>query len=188
MKAHAHFRTITGIQSGPDAFNKSTFVMTLLTILGVTEILCSFRLVLEGIMGKEMSQLSRLIFLERLLANRFALSDAEDNNCGPLNRGGIVDLPMLRTLLAIRLKSQELRFWEVTDSFVLVEYASLAASTTLLQLLHAYLNFQRNFLKIKRIYSVGKNKKSDFYELWQKLKQLKTMKKSKAWPDIYEEG
>ena len=68
MKVHAHFRTIIGIQSGPDAFDESTFVMALLTILGVTEILCSFRLVLEGIMGKEMSQLSRLIFLERLLA------------------------------------------------------------------------------------------------------------------------
>ena len=29
------FRTTTGIQSGPDAFDESTFVMTFLTILGV---------------------------------------------------------------------------------------------------------------------------------------------------------
>ena len=43
------FRTTTGIQSEPDAFDKSRLVMTFLTILGVTEILCSFRLVLEGI-------------------------------------------------------------------------------------------------------------------------------------------
>ena len=36
------FRTTTGIQSGPDAFDKSRFVMTsLITISGVTEILCS---------------------------------------------------------------------------------------------------------------------------------------------------
>ena len=42
------FRTTTGIQSGPDAFVKSRFIMTFLTILRVTEILCSFRLVLEG--------------------------------------------------------------------------------------------------------------------------------------------
>ena len=42
------FRTVTGIQLGPDAFVESRFVMTFLTILGVTEILCSFRLVLEG--------------------------------------------------------------------------------------------------------------------------------------------
>ena len=34
-----------------------------------------------------------------------------------LNRGGIADLPLLRTLLAIRQKSQEPSFWEV-DSFV----------------------------------------------------------------------
>ena len=46
------FRTATGIQSGPDTFNESRFVMTLLTILGVTAILFSFRLVLEGKSGK----------------------------------------------------------------------------------------------------------------------------------------
>ena len=42
------FRTTTGIQSKPDAFDDSGFVMTYLFILGVTEILCSARLVLEG--------------------------------------------------------------------------------------------------------------------------------------------
>ena len=50
------FRTITGIQSGPDAFDKSTFDMTFLTMLGVTEILCSFILVLEGKTGKEIPE------------------------------------------------------------------------------------------------------------------------------------
>ena len=43
---------ITGIQSGPDAFDESKFVMTFLTILGVMEILCNFRLVLEGKTGR----------------------------------------------------------------------------------------------------------------------------------------
>ena len=42
------FRTTTAIQLGPDAFDESRFVMTFLNILGVAEILCSFRLVLEG--------------------------------------------------------------------------------------------------------------------------------------------
>ena len=42
------FRTTTGIQSGPDAFGKSRFIMTFLTILGVTEIMCSFKLVLAA--------------------------------------------------------------------------------------------------------------------------------------------
>ena len=135
------FRTTTGIQSGPDAFDKSRFVMIFLTILGVMEILCSFRLVLEGKTGKEIPESSRFEFLEKFLANNFALSDAEDNTSGPLNRGGIADLPLLRTLLAIRQKSRESSFWEVMDSFVLVAYASLAALRTLLQRLLDCLNF-----------------------------------------------
>ena len=76
--------------------------MTFLTKLGITEILCSFRLVLVGKTGEEMLESSRLEFLEKFSANNFALSDAEDNTSSPLNRGGIVDLPLLRTLLAIR--------------------------------------------------------------------------------------
>ena len=58
--------------------------MTFLTILGVTEILCSFRLVLEGKTGKEIPESSRLEFLEKFSANNFALPDAEDNTSGPL--------------------------------------------------------------------------------------------------------
>ena len=77
----------------------------------------------------------------RVQRNNFALSDAEDNTSGPLNRGGKADLPSLRTLLAIRKKSREPSFWEVMDSFVLLAYASLAASRTLLQRLLACLNF-----------------------------------------------
>ena len=68
--------------------------------------ICSFRLVLEGKTGKEIPE-SRLEFLENFLAKDFALSDAEDNTSGSLNRGGIADLPLLRTLLAIHQKSQE---------------------------------------------------------------------------------
>ena len=96
------FRTTTGIQSGPDAFDESRFIMIFLTILGVMEILCSFRLVIEGRTGKEIPESSRFEFLEKFLANNFALSDAEDNTSGPLKKGGIADLPLLRTLLAIR--------------------------------------------------------------------------------------
>ena len=105
------------------------------------ETLCSFRLVLDKKTGKETPESSRLEFLEKFSANNFALSDAEDNTSGPLNRGGIADLPLLRTLLAIRQKSREPRFWEVMDSFVLLAYASLAASRTLLQQLLACLKF-----------------------------------------------
>ena len=115
--------------------------MTFLTILGVTETFCSFRLVLERKTGKEISDSSRLEFLEKFSVNIFALSDAEVNTSGPLNRGGIPDLPLLRTLLAICQISRQPSFWEVMDSFVLLAYASLAASRTYLQQLLAYLNF-----------------------------------------------
>ena len=79
--------------------------MTFLTVLGVRKILCSFRVVLEGKTGQEIPESSKLEFLEKFSANNFALSDAEDNISGLLNRGGIADLSLLRTLLAIHLKS-----------------------------------------------------------------------------------
>ena len=54
MKSSAQFfRATTGIQSGPDAFDKSAFIMTFLSILGFTEILRSFRLAIEGKTHKE---------------------------------------------------------------------------------------------------------------------------------------
>ena len=44
--------------------------MTFLTILGVMEILCSFRLILEGETGKEVPESSRLEFLETFLLHQ----------------------------------------------------------------------------------------------------------------------
>ena len=116
------------------------------------EILCSSRLVLEAKTGKEITQSSK--FLEKFSAKNFALSDAEDSTSESLNRGGIADLLLLRTLLAIRQISREPSFWEVMYAFVLSGYASLAPSRTLLQQLLSCLNY----------------KKSDFYELWQQHK------------------
>ena len=106
----------------------------------VTEILCSFKLVLEGKSDKEIPESSRLEFLKKFSAKNYGLSDAEGNTSRPLNRGCIADLPLLRTLLAICQKSQEASFWEVMNSFVLLAYVSLAASRTLLQQLLASLN------------------------------------------------
>ena len=115
--------------------------MIFLTTLGVMEILCSFRLVLEGKTGKEIPESSRLEFLEKFLGNNFALSDEEDNTSGALNRGGIVDLPLLRLLNSNSPNPQEPSFWEVMDSFGLVAHTSLAASRTFLQQLLACVNF-----------------------------------------------
>ena len=73
--------------------------------MGVREILCDFRLVLEGKTVKEIPESSRLEFLQKFSANNFALSDGEDNTSRLLNRRGIASLPLLKTLLAIRQKS-----------------------------------------------------------------------------------
>ena len=80
--------------------------MTFLTILGVIEVLCSFKLVLEEKSGREIPESSRLEFSERFSANNFVLSDAENNTSGPLNTRDIADFPLLRTLLVIH-KSPE---------------------------------------------------------------------------------
>ena len=93
------FRITTEIKSGPYTFNESRLVMTFLTILGITEILCGFRLVLEEKTGKKIPEL--LEFLKKFSVGNFALSEAENNTSGLLNRGGIADLPLSRTLLAI---------------------------------------------------------------------------------------
>ena len=107
--------------------------MTFLIIFGVKEILCCLRLNLERKTSKEIPESSRFAFLEKFPANDFALSDAEDSTSGPLDRGGIADLPLLMTLLAIHQKAQESSFWEVMDSFALLAYSSLAAPRTQLQ-------------------------------------------------------
>ena len=45
-----------------------------------------------------MPGLSGLEFLKKFLGINFALSHAEDNTSGPLNRGGIADLPLLKII------------------------------------------------------------------------------------------
>ena len=142
MKIQAHNSLEAPLEYNQDQMPR--FAMIFLTILGVTEISCSFRLVLERKMSKEIPESSRLEFLEKFLANNFALSDAEDNNSRPSNRGGIADLP-LKTLLAICQKSQGPSFWEVIDYFVLLAYASLSASRTFLQRLLTCLNFPLDY-------------------------------------------
>ena len=47
-----------------------------------------FQISYRGETGKKIPESSRLEFLEKFSANNFALSDAEDNTSGSLNRGG----------------------------------------------------------------------------------------------------
>ena len=85
------FRTTTGILLAQDASDRSRLVITFLTHLGDTKILCSFRLVLQKKTGKQIPGLSRLEFLEKFSVNNFDLSDAEDSTSRSLNRVGIAD-------------------------------------------------------------------------------------------------
>ena len=81
----------------------------------------------------------RLEFSEKFSANSASVL---------LNRGGIAYVCFLRALLAICQQSWELSFWEMMDCFVLLAYASLAASRTLFNasLSELYLKFRRFIL------------------------------------------
>ena len=97
----------------PDAFDESRFVMTFLTILGVMEILCSFRLVVEG---------------KKFFSNSFALSDAEDNASGPLNRENVADLPCWKHYYQFATGPESHVFRKVMNYIVLIAYAYLFGS------------------------------------------------------------
>ena len=69
-----------------------------------------FKLGLEGKAGKERPESSRSEFLEMILGNNFALSDAEDNISGPLNCGGIADLSFFESTISNSLKILRAKF------------------------------------------------------------------------------
>ena len=74
---------------------------------------------------------------------------------GPLNSGGIADLLLLRTLLAIHQKSREPSFWEKMDSFVSVAYA-------------LYFRFRRFILLVqtKKVISMNYGSSTSCWKLW----------------------
>ena len=146
-------------------------------ILGVTEISCSFRLVLEVKAGKGIPESSRLEFLEKFLTRNFHLSDAEGNNSRPLDRRVIADLSSFRILLTICQKF----YWSFISIWKFGNFKNTFATITYLSEL--YIWFRRFILLVEM-----KNEKSDFYELWQHHKQLNTMGMNETWPDIYDEG
>ena len=90
MKVQAHSSLEPPLEYNQDALDESRFAMTFLTIFRVIDILCSLALQVKT--EKEIPESSKLEFLEKILANNFALSDAEHNTSGPLNRGCIADL------------------------------------------------------------------------------------------------
>ena len=89
-------------------------------------------------------------------------------------------IPIEKTPL-LRSDRKVSSFWEV---IVLLAYASLAASRTLLQQLLVCPNFP---LYSEDFILLVKNNKSDSHELSQQHKQLKTMEMSEAWPDTFDD-
>ena len=83
--------------------------------------------------------------LEKLLANYFALSDAEDKQ---LISGGIADLSLLRTLFAIRQKLWGLSFWEVIlSSFISIRrFGSFKSPVATLQVKPFKFKRRRKFI------------------------------------------
>ena len=148
------------MQSGPDAIDRSRFIMIFVTILEVTEI-CLFRLVLEGKACKEIPGSSRLEFLEMCSANNFASLDAEDSTSDPSNRGSMVDLSLLRTLLAIRKKSREPNFCEVMD-FCFISICTFGTFKNPFATILTLLNFT---LDSENLFCWYKRKKRFFWQL-----------------------
>ena len=66
-----------------------------------------------------------------------------------MNRVGIADFPVLRTLLVSYQNSGGPSFWEVIDSFVLLGYASLAASRTIIVCLNFTVDSEDLFCRYK---------------------------------------
>ena len=73
------FRTITKVQLGVETRTKTRSIMTFLTISGVTYIFCRFRLLLEVTTYPTLPESSILGFSEKILANNYSVSDAEDS-------------------------------------------------------------------------------------------------------------
>ena len=92
------FRTTTGIQSGSNAFGKSKLVAIFLANTRLTTILCSFRLFLEGKSGKQVPELSRWSSLKWFQKKDLPYQMINTEPQVTLKRGGMADLPLLRTL------------------------------------------------------------------------------------------
>ena len=89
----------------------------------------------------------------------------------PLNREGIADLPLLRTLLAIRQKSRQPSFSEVMDFFIFSSICKFGSLKNYLGMIASlpelYFRFRRFILpvQIKKVISMN----------WQQHRQLKTI-------------
>ena len=127
----------------------------------------SFRLILEGKIGKEILEWSRLEFLGKFLADNLALSDTKGNTTGSLNRGGIAGLLLLRTLFISNLPKVLRATFLGSDTLVLVAYLfkPLALITSLSEL---YFRFRRFILlvQMKKVISMNYDSSTICWKPW----------------------
>ena len=84
MEVQAHiFRSATEIQSRPDALMESRAAATFFTLLGVLEILHSYKSFVKMDVGRKLPEASRFNISKKIYANRFALSDTHNKISGP---------------------------------------------------------------------------------------------------------
>ena len=146
--------------------------------------ICGYKLVLEGETGKEIPESSRLEFLEKFSANSFTLSDAKDNTSGLLNRGGIADLPCWEHYWQFT-KSPESQVSGKWWTLVLLAYASVTASRTLLQKLLGCLDLYSKDLSfrynLKKMISMNYGSSTSSWKpcRWERLDLILSMR------DIY---
>ena len=138
----------------------------------LTEILYSFRLVLEEKTGKEIPEPSTGVEF-------FILLDVEDNTSGSLNIGVIADLSVLRTLSAICQKSRQPIFWEVMDSFVSLACANFGSIkspfATITSLSGLYSRFKGRFILLLQTKKMISMSKAIYLTLTEQIKDIRTV-------------
>ena len=99
-----------------------------------------------------------------------------------MNRGGIADIPLLITLLAICQKSWEASFWEVMDSFCFITICKFGSFKNpfvgITSLLEFYFRFRRFILLIqtKKVISMNYGSSTSSWKPWR-------WAISEVWPD-----
>ena len=143
--------------------------MTFLTILGVSEILCSFRLVIKGETGKKIPESSRLEFLEKYSVKILFYQMQKTTPLGcwieEFSRFTFFENTISNSSKVLRAK-----FLEKDGLFYLLAYASFTASRTFLQQLLACLNFRITrfilLLQTKKVTSMNYGSNTSSWKLW----------------------
>ena len=148
------FRTITRIQSGPNAFDESMFVMAFLTILGVTEISYTFRLVLEGKTDKEIdTRVIKIRVFRKVFSKQFCFVRCR-RHPRAVEQKMYSRFTFVENTISNSQKVPRAKFLEVIDSFVLLAHF-IYPFETISSLSELYFRFRRFIL-------LTKTKKSDF--------------------------